>query len=60
MGTHCDKLVDTGQRKFLTGASVAAVSAAASTVVTGPSFRLPVRETCIRFMADAPQITGKG
>ena len=33
MGTHCDKLVDSGRRKFLTGASVAAVSAAASTVV---------------------------
>ena len=25
MGTHCDKLVDSGRRKFLTGASVAAV-----------------------------------
>jgi arsenite oxidase small subunit len=37
MGTHCDKLVDTGQRKFLTGASVAAVSAAASTVVAAPA-----------------------
>ena len=35
MGTHCDRLVDSGRRKFLTGASVAAVSAAASTVV-GP------------------------
>jgi arsenite oxidase small subunit len=33
MGTHCDKFVDSGRRKFLTGASVAAVSAAASTVV---------------------------
>jgi len=33
MGTHCDKLVDSGRRKFLTGASVAAVSAAASAVV---------------------------
>ena len=28
MGTHCDKLVDAGRRKFLTGASVAAVGAA--------------------------------
>ena len=35
MGTHCDRLVDSGRRKFLTGASVVAVSAAASTVV-GP------------------------
>ena len=25
MGTHCDKLVDSGRRKFLTGASVAAM-----------------------------------
>ena len=25
MGTHCDKLVDSGRRKFLTGATVAAV-----------------------------------
>ena len=33
MGTHCDKLVDSGRRKFLTGASVAAVSAAVSTIV---------------------------
>lgn len=33
MGGHCDKLVDSGRRKFLTGASVAAVSAVASTVV---------------------------
>ena len=33
MGAHCDKLVDSGRRKFLTGASVAAVSAVASTVV---------------------------
>ena len=33
MGTHCDKLVDSGRRKFLTGASVAAVSAAAATVM---------------------------
>ena len=32
MTTHCDKLVDLGRRKFLTGASVAAVGAAASTV----------------------------
>ena len=34
MGTHCDKLVDSGRRKFLTGASVAAVGAAASAVMT--------------------------
>ncbi len=33
MAPHCDKLVDSGRRKFLTGASFAAVSAAASTVV---------------------------
>jgi hypothetical protein len=33
MGTHCDKLVDSGRRKFLTGASVAVVSAATSTIV---------------------------
>ncbi len=33
MGTHCDKLVDSGRRKFLTGGSVAAVSAAAATVM---------------------------
>jgi arsenite oxidase small subunit len=33
MGAHCDKLVDSGRRKFLTGASIAAVSAATSTVV---------------------------
>jgi arsenite oxidase small subunit len=33
MGTHCDKLVDSGRRKFLTGASVAAASAAVSTIV---------------------------
>ena len=32
MGTHCDKLMDSGRRKFLTGASLAAVSAAALTV----------------------------
>jgi arsenite oxidase small subunit len=37
MGTHCDQLVDSGRRKFLTGASVAAVSAAASTVVAAPA-----------------------
>ncbi len=34
MGTPCDKLVDSGRRKFLTGASVAAVGAAASAVMT--------------------------
>jgi arsenite oxidase small subunit len=33
MGTLCNKLVDSGRRKFLTGASVAAMSAAASTVM---------------------------
>jgi arsenite oxidase small subunit len=32
MTTHCDKLVDAGRRKFLTGASVAAAAAAASAV----------------------------
>ena len=35
MGWHCDKLVDSGRRKFLTGASIAAVGAAASAVVPG-------------------------
>lgn len=34
MTKHCDKLVDSGRRKFLTGASFAAVGAAASAVVT--------------------------
>ena len=34
MTAHCDKLVDSGRRKFLTGASVAAVGAAASAVMT--------------------------
>jgi arsenite oxidase small subunit len=33
MTTRCDKLVDAGRRKFLTGASVAAAAAAASAVV---------------------------
>jgi arsenite oxidase small subunit len=33
MGTHCDKLADLGRRKFLTGASIAAASAAASAVM---------------------------
>ena len=33
MGTHCDRLVDLGRRKFLTGASLAAVGAAATTVM---------------------------
>ncbi len=33
MTTRCDKLVDAGRRKFLTGASVAAAAAAASTVM---------------------------
>jgi arsenite oxidase small subunit len=33
MTAHCDKLVDSGRRRFLTGASVAAVGAAASTVM---------------------------
>ena len=37
MGSHCDKLVDSGRRKFLTGATVAAVGAAASTVVAPPA-----------------------
>lgn len=32
MTTRCDKLVDAGRRKFLTGASVAAAAAAASAV----------------------------
>ncbi len=32
MTAHCDKLVNAGRRKFLTGASVAAVAAAASAV----------------------------
>ena len=33
MGKHCDKLVDLGRRKFLTGASVAAAAVAASATV---------------------------
>jgi arsenite oxidase small subunit len=33
MTAHCDKLVDSGRRRFLTGASVAAVGAAASTAM---------------------------
>lgn len=33
MTAHCDKLVDSGRRKFLTGASVAAAGAAASVVM---------------------------
>jgi arsenite oxidase small subunit len=33
MTKRCDKLVDVGRRKFLTGASVAAAAAAASTVM---------------------------
>jgi arsenite oxidase small subunit len=33
MAKHCDKLVDVGRRKFLTGASVAAAGAAASTLL---------------------------
>ena len=32
MTTRCDKLVDVGRRRFLSGASVAAVGAAASTI----------------------------
>ena len=32
MTARCDKLVDSGRRKFLTGASVAAVGAAASAI----------------------------
>jgi arsenite oxidase small subunit len=35
MGWHCNKLVDSGRRKFLTGASIAAAGAAASVVVPG-------------------------
>ena len=34
MTAHCDKLVDSGRRRFLTGASVAAVGAAATTVMS--------------------------
>ena len=33
MTTHCDRLVDSGRRKFLTGASIAAAGAAASAVM---------------------------
>jgi arsenite oxidase small subunit len=33
MTKHCDRLVDAGRRKFLTGASVAAAGAAASAVM---------------------------
>ena len=33
MGSHCDKLVDSGRRKFLTSAGVAAAATAASAIV---------------------------
>ena len=41
MTAHCDKLVDSGRRRFLTGASVAAVGAAASTVMTSQAKAAP-------------------
>ena len=41
MTAHCDKLVDSGRRRFLTGASVAAVGAAASTVMTAQAKAAP-------------------
>ena len=41
MTTHCDKLVDSGRRKFLTGASVTAVGAAASAVIAAPAKAQP-------------------
>ena len=42
MTTRCDKLVDVGRRKFLTGASVAAAAAAASTVMAPQAKAGPV------------------
>ena len=36
MEGHCDKLVDSGRRKFLTGASVAAGSAVVASTVVAP------------------------
>ena len=41
MTTQCDKLVDAGRRKFLTGASVTAVGAAASAMVAPPAKAAP-------------------
>ena len=42
MTTRCDKLVDVGRRKFLTGASVAAAAAAASAVGAPQAKAAPV------------------
>ena len=41
MVTHRDKLVDSGRRKFLTGASVAAAGAAATAVMAPPAKAAP-------------------
>jgi arsenite oxidase small subunit len=39
--SHCDKMVDAGRRRFLSGASVAAAGAAVATMVPGPSKAAP-------------------
>ena len=41
MGSHCDKLVDSGRRRFLSGASFAAAGAVVSAVAPSPAKAAP-------------------
>ena len=60
MTSHCDKLVDSGRRKFLTGASVAAAGAAASAIVAPSEGRTcRARASTIRPTGSATCVTSR-